>query len=81
MSSWATCPEPGGSACCYWNGYGTQCNHPAQGLHLELAVSCGLVEGSHTAEVDQVRARPEQPGALRQVVEPGGSACCDWSGY
>ena len=26
-----TCPEPGGSACCYWNGYGTQCDHPAQG--------------------------------------------------
>ena len=23
-------PEPGGSASCYWNGYGTQCNHPAQ---------------------------------------------------
>ena len=29
----AACPpEPGGSACCYWNGHGTQCNHPAQGL-------------------------------------------------
>ena len=27
----AACPEPGGSACCYWNGYRTQCNHPAQG--------------------------------------------------
>ena len=28
-----TCPpaEPGGSARCYWNGYGTQCSHPAQG--------------------------------------------------
>ena len=24
--------EPGGSACCYWNGCGTQRNHPAQGL-------------------------------------------------
>ena len=24
-------PEPGGSARCYWNGYATQCNHPAQG--------------------------------------------------
>ena len=23
-------PEPGGSACCHWNGYGTQCGHPAQ---------------------------------------------------
>ena len=23
-------PEPGGSARCYWNGYGTQCSHPAQ---------------------------------------------------
>ena len=23
-------PEPGGSACCYWNGYGAQRNHPAQ---------------------------------------------------
>ena len=22
---------PGGSACCHWNHYGTQCNHPAQG--------------------------------------------------
>ena len=22
--------EPGGSACCYWNGCGTQCSHPAQ---------------------------------------------------
>ena len=21
--------EPGGSACCYWNRYRTQCNHPA----------------------------------------------------
>ena len=25
------CTEPGGSACCYRSGYGTQCNHPAQG--------------------------------------------------
>ena len=23
-------PETGGSACCYWNRYRTQCNHPAQ---------------------------------------------------
>ena len=22
--------------CCYWNGYGTQCNHPAQGLTVVL---------------------------------------------
>ena len=27
----ATCPESGGSACCYWDGDGTQCNHPASG--------------------------------------------------
>lgn len=26
------CPRPGGSAHCHWNSYGTQCNHPAQGL-------------------------------------------------
>ena len=25
-------PEPGGSACCYWDRYGTQCDHPAQRL-------------------------------------------------
>ena len=25
-------PGPGGSACCYWNGYGTQCNHPLKSL-------------------------------------------------
>ena len=24
--------EPRGSASCYWNSYGTQCSHPAQGL-------------------------------------------------
>ena len=30
----ACLPEPGGSACCYWNGCGTQCNHPAQGTRL-----------------------------------------------
>ena len=28
----AACPEPGGSACCYWNGCGSWCTHPAQGL-------------------------------------------------
>ena len=27
-------PEPGGSACCYWSGYGTQYNHPARGQPL-----------------------------------------------
>ena len=26
----ATPCEPGGSVCCYWNGYITQCSHPAQ---------------------------------------------------
>ena len=31
-SAVTTCPEPGGSACFYWNGYGTQRSHPAQGL-------------------------------------------------
>ena len=25
----ALSPEPGGSARCYWNRYGTQCDHPA----------------------------------------------------
>ena len=28
----AALSAPGGSACCYWNGYGAQCYHPAQGL-------------------------------------------------
>ena len=28
---WCLPPSRVGSACCYWNGYGTQCNHPAQG--------------------------------------------------
>ena len=31
-SPFRSAPEPGGSACCYWNRCGTQCDHPAQGL-------------------------------------------------
>ena len=29
----STISEPGGSACRYWDRYGTQSNHPAQGQH------------------------------------------------
>ena len=32
-----TCPEPGGSACCCWNGCGAQCDHPARGLTVLFA--------------------------------------------
>ena len=35
-----TCLEPGGSACCCWNGYGTQCHHPAQGLTEPSRKTC-----------------------------------------
>ena len=32
-------PEPGGSAGCCWNRYGTHCNHPAQGRIESLSPS------------------------------------------
>ena len=43
--------EPGGSACCYWNGCGTQCNHPARGRHhvdvlLDVLVLQAIVDGA-----------------------------------
>ena len=32
---WVTVAGPGGSACCHWNGDGTQCGHPAQGRTVQ----------------------------------------------
>ena len=52
-------PKPGGSACFYWNGYGTQCNHPAQ----ELA----------PAPPQSRRGNPpRRPRSRKPSVEPGG---------
>ena len=44
-SAWPV--EPDGSACCYWNDYGTQCNHPARGLAWPVEPS--LVANSRQA--------------------------------
>ena len=44
-------PEPGGSACCDWNGYGTQRSHPDQRTHRNIA------------EVDE-RLDPDRPGGV-----------------
>ena len=36
--------EPGGSASCYWNGYGTQCSHPAQQTDSQVVVHDELLQ-------------------------------------
>ena len=39
-------PEPGGSACCDWNGYGTQRSHPAKGLAAAAAAAAVIASTS-----------------------------------
>ena len=61
----ATCPESEGSACCYWNGHGTQCNRPAQGpthLHPPLGhFSPDLLAVRHQLLPSQKRRPGRQP--------------------
>ena len=57
-------PEPGGSACWYWNRYGTQVNHPAQGLTRREPVGSPPRAGSRPLQHDVPAARPcLQPSA------------------
>ena len=60
------CPEPGGSARCYWNGYGTQCDHPARAQGLAAVAG----EGPEPCKTRVVHANAIGTGAA-QWVPPG----------
>ena len=78
-----TCSGPGGPACCYWNGYGTQCDHPAQGLTgSEHASSASLGwQSTHTFSSDvDLRRRPLSRVDQRDAIENGYSTRSDGRG-
>ena len=79
------CLEPGGSARCYWNGYGTQWNHPAQwrpasragwvsALLLEWLRNAAPPPGAKDARLVQPSAEDlyDQPRPRDLHVEAGG---------
>ena len=73
--------EPGGSACCYWNGYGTQRSHPAHGPTLSDHVPFEVQRLQPVAPTPVPPPPCPQAGwvsmlqleSLRNAVQPPGS--------
>ena len=58
--------QPGGSACCYWNSYGTLCSHPAQGLATEPTASVSASPSGPPASAASSAASTSRPSCRRQ---------------
>ena len=72
-------PSRVGSACCYWNGYGTQCSHPAQMLTIPPTVLA-----APAVVIALVRAGRDLASTARRFAPAPsrvGSACCYWNGH
>ena len=69
-------PEPGGSACCYWNGYGTQFYHPAQGLTEHVSGSSPATPHPGDASGPQQRAVSTGASATSPASQPLTGGLC-----
>ena len=76
-----TWPQPGGSACCYWNAHGEQCNHPAQGRTTlspytsRRSSSSSLRSKPRERQADDAQRR----GRWNRRVRPAAAGCVDRS--
>ena len=65
-------PEPGGGRhVAIWNGYGTQCSHPARGRLPHPAVVSRTVSGLRPRWMIERECRKPSPCAVQSRGEPG----------